>query len=85
MRRPHAPALAITLALLLATPCFAVTNGTPDTEGRHPNVGFFAVKFVGAPFPFLFCSGTLIAPDIFLTASHGTVGIDDWIAWGWVE
>lgn len=57
-------------ALLLATPVFGITNGELDGEG-HPYVGALLVAW---PYPGgnidVVCSGTLIAPDIFLTASH---------------
>ena len=55
------------LALALAVPVQAITFGQPD-EGRHPYVG--AVGFWMDGEPWIGCSGTLIAPDVFLTAAH---------------
>jgi secreted trypsin-like serine protease len=53
---------------LLAIPAGAITFGYPD-GGLHPNVGQMIVELpngnkVGV------CTGTLIAPKVFLTASH---------------
>ena len=64
-------ASAVVMALLLATPVFGITFGQPD-EGRHPNVGAMIVLEPDGV-KYLYCSGTLIAPDVFLTASHCTV------------
>ena len=70
--------LATAAALVLATaaPAQAITFGQPDGN-RHPQVG--AMLFDGdpaSPGPDVRCSGTLIAPDVFLTASHCTEGLD---------
>lgn len=59
--------LVALLALVLVIPVQAITFGQPD-EGRHPNVG--AVGFWMDGEPWIICSGTLIAPDVFLTAAH---------------
>jgi hypothetical protein len=57
--------LAALLMFLFATvPVAAVTNGQPDDNG-HPYVGL-VFNDEG------FCSGTLIAPTVFLTAGHCT-------------
>ena len=62
-------------AVLLASGMVsAITYGQPD-EGRHPYVGTLVVadeefgEFAG-------CTGTLIAPDVFLTAAHCTWSIE---------
>jgi hypothetical protein len=63
-------AAMMALAMLLASGmASAVTYGQPDGN-RHPYVG----GLVGADEQgeFVFCSGTLIAPDVFLTAAHCT-------------
>jgi hypothetical protein len=58
------------VAVLLATPALAITFGELDGDG-HPNVGALLVAW---PYPDgdidIVCSGTLIAPDVFLTAAH---------------
>ena len=56
-------------ALGSAAPAGAIINGSPDGNA-HPNVGGLV-----APEPYsdgtsLYCSGTLIAPKVFLTAAH---------------
>jgi hypothetical protein len=60
--------VAVVLALLTATTAQAITFGEPDGD-RHPNVGFMIAQFPdGSLQPR--CSGTLIAPTVFLTAAH---------------
>jgi hypothetical protein len=63
---------AIPLAILLiAVPLAqAITFGQPDGDG-HPNVGAMIVLEPDGV-KYLYCSGTLIAPDVFLTAAHCT-------------
>src|SRR3954453_10215184 len=57
------PLLAV-LLLLTATPALAITNGQPDGNG-HPYVGIvYNTRY--------FCTGSLIAPTVFLTAGHCT-------------
>jgi secreted trypsin-like serine protease len=66
--RKTAIAIVILVLLALATPAGAITFGQPDGD-LHPNVG--ALVFTtqeGYMLPY--CSGTLIAPDVFLTAAH---------------
>jgi secreted trypsin-like serine protease len=60
----------IAVALLLATPVSGITFGQPD-EGRHPNVGAMIVQEPDGVM-YLYCSGTLISPTVFLTAAHCT-------------
>jgi hypothetical protein len=61
-------ALALALGLwLVASPATAITFGQLDGNG-HPNVGAMFVQSSGQNR--LYCSGTLIAPMVFLTASH---------------
>jgi secreted trypsin-like serine protease len=62
-------AATVVAALFIAAPAGAITNGVPDGNG-HPNVGGLV-----APEPYddgtwLYCSGTLISPTVFLTAAH---------------
>jgi V8-like Glu-specific endopeptidase len=59
----------IGVAVLLASgAALAITNGNPD-NGAHPYVGAL-VEFPKRGDPYPYCSGTLIAPKVFLTAAH---------------
>jgi hypothetical protein len=62
-------AIVAALIALLPSPAVAITNGTVD-GAAHPSVG----AMVNAkPYPdgtWSYCSGTLIAPTVFLTAAH---------------
>ena len=62
-------ALAAALAIGLV-PAGAITNGTPDREG-HPYVGLMVAKNADG-IPLWRCSGTLMAPTVFMVAGHCT-------------
>jgi secreted trypsin-like serine protease len=64
-----ATAGALLLTLVAAAPAAAITNGEPDGQ-RHPNVGGLVAPTQYPDGTWLYCSGTLIAPTIFLTAAH---------------
>jgi secreted trypsin-like serine protease len=60
---------ALVAALTAVSPAAAITYGTADGQ-RHPNVGGLVAA---TPYPdgtWLYCSGTLISPTVFLTAAH---------------
>ena len=67
MRRSLGLAAALIVGLVgaSAAPAAAITGGQPDGEG-HPYGALLLVPGIG------FCSGTLIAPDVVLTAGHCT-------------
>ncbi|HEX6579315.1 MAG TPA: trypsin-like serine protease [Actinomycetota bacterium] len=66
---------AVTMSIGLASVpmATAITFGEPD-EDRHPNAGAMLADFGGDVVPF--CSGSLIASDVFLTAAHCIVGVE---------
>jgi hypothetical protein len=64
--------LAATILLLAPTVAHAIVYGFVDQDNVFTNAGAFIVKSpTGQIFPI--CSGTLISPTVFLTASHCTV------------
>jgi Trypsin len=65
-------ALALLLAAGMAS---AITYGQPDGN-RHPNVGAVVAADEESGELFLCGSGTLIAPDVFLTAAHCMFGFE---------
>jgi len=76
------------LMLTVTSPATAVIDGTTDTTNAFPNVGGLQILVSGAWFDF--CTGTLVARDVVLTAAHCTdfftgevgdpnqFGPDDW-------
>jgi hypothetical protein len=72
--RRSLPALGAVLALAaIAAPALAITGGRPDGNG-HPHVGLL-VAVVDGTGPRPLCSGTLVAPSVFLTAGHCTASL----------
>jgi hypothetical protein len=64
--------IVVALLAVTATAAYAITNGTPDGN-KHPYVGLLV--FDDAPgHPAWRCSGSLIAPNVVLTAGHCTDG-----------
>ena len=64
------PVLILLILLAVVPAALAITFGEPDGD-RHPNVGAMIVQEPDGE-KYLYCSGTLIAPDVFLTAAHCT-------------
>jgi len=65
-------ALALTLllaSLAMAIPASAITYGSPDGDA-HPNVGGLVAPVAYSDGTWIYCSGTLISPTVFLTAAH---------------
>lgn len=67
MRRLIAATLLATL--FTALPAAAITDGRVDGN-RHPNVGGLVSPTQYSDGTWLYCSGTLISPTVFLTAAH---------------
>ena len=65
-------ALAATLAL--TGTAVAITNGQPDGN-RHPEVGALLATEAFSDGTWADCTGTLIAPSVFLTAAHCDLGV----------
>lgn len=68
MRRIVLAATLLT-ALMTALPAAAITNGRADGN-RHPNVGGLVSPTQYSDGTWLYCSGTLISPTVFVTAAH---------------
>src|SRR4028119_694655 len=62
-------ATMVTAILLCAGAASAITNGQPDGT-RPPNVGGLVNETQYSDGTWLYCSGTLISPTVFLTAAH---------------
>ena len=73
MRRSFLAALAVAClaaaGVNAATPALAITNGGPDGNG-HPNVGGLVASAPYSDGTWIYCSGTLISPTVFVTAAH---------------
>ena len=69
MRRILVTAALLVAALAFAVPAAAITNGEPDGN-RHTNVGGLVSPTQYPDGTWLYCSGTLISPTVFLTAAH---------------
>lgn len=59
----------ISAAAFAASPAQAITNGEPDGN-RHPYVGILVDEFPAPGPKQRFCSGTLVAPRIMVSAAH---------------
>ena len=67
MRRVIITALLATA--VITGPAGAITNGTADGNS-HPNVGGLVSPTQYSDGTWIYCSGTLISPTVFLTAAH---------------
>jgi hypothetical protein len=79
MRRVGVVAVLAVVMTVGATPAGAITNGQPDGDG-HPYVGALVAE--SAPgYKRRFCSGTLVAPRIVVSAAHCFAGKDQiWVS-----
>jgi secreted trypsin-like serine protease len=68
--------VAMASLVLTIGPAGAITFGQPDGN-LHPNVGALLADYdPDSPGPDILCSGTLIAPTVFLTAAHCTAFLE---------
>jgi hypothetical protein len=74
MRRVVAGCVAILGMLVVASGAGAITYGVPDGNG-HPEVGALLAQQAFSDGTWEECSGTLIAPRVFLTAAHCDEGV----------
>ena len=78
--------LVVTVVLVMvsgtALIALAITNGQPDSDD-HPYVALlvFGEETVDGFVPYWRCSGSLIAPDVILTAGHCTDGATEVRVW----
>ena len=69
MRRNVVVIIALAALLLVVAPAHAITYGQLDGS-NHPNVGGLVAATAYSDGTWLYCSGTLISPTVFLTAAH---------------
>ena len=69
MRRNLVVIIALAALLLVVAPAHAITYGQLDGS-NHPNVGGLVAAKAYSDGTWLYCSGTLISPTVFLTAAH---------------
>jgi V8-like Glu-specific endopeptidase len=60
---------AVLASLALAAPSGAITFGSADGSG-HPNVGGLVAEQAYSDGTWIYCSGTLVSPTVFVTAAH---------------
>ena len=73
--------LLLVATLAFADPVKAITWGEPDLDNTFSNVGAIVVDLTDRD-PLELCSGTLIAPTVFMTAGHCTAVMDELVAVG---
>jgi Trypsin len=66
-------AAAAAAVVATASPGLAITNGSPD-GGAHPAVGGLVSATQYSDGTWLYCSGTLVSPTVFVTAAHCAEG-----------
>lgn len=69
MRRAILSVVTVVISLATTQPAGAITFGQPDGN-RHPNVGAMIIRETESGDLLQWCSGSLIAPRVFLTAAH---------------
>jgi V8-like Glu-specific endopeptidase len=69
MRRVLAALAVLAAGIATASPAAAITNGSPDGD-QHPSVGALVADTAYSDGTWTYCSATLIAPTVVLTAAH---------------
>jgi V8-like Glu-specific endopeptidase len=77
IRKLSVLSLLVVLLFVLAIPAQAISYGTLDGID-HPEVGSMVAR-IGEDY-YQWCSGTLVSENVFLTASHCTVGVDEFLS-----
>jgi hypothetical protein len=65
--------MVLAAALAVAAPAYAITGGSADGDA-HPAVGLLLADAGAAGFQPA-CTGSLVAPDTFVTAAHCFIGV----------
>lgn len=65
------------LVFAFVAPTKAITWGIEDVDNIYSNVGSIVITLTD-PLVTQWCTGTLIAPDVFLTAGHCTTRLESW-------
>src|ERR1044071_6411552 len=73
MTRKFVVLIVFVALLAMTTPVYAITYGQPDGN-QHPNVGGLVASQAYSDGTWIYCSGTLISPTVFLTAAHCAEG-----------
>src|SRR3954470_16346805 len=73
MRRFALAAASVVAALMAPATAGAITYGSPDGDA-HPSVGGLVSATQYGDGTWIYCSGTLISPTVFLTAAHCAEG-----------
>jgi hypothetical protein len=74
-RRPYSLTVAaacLSIVLIVVSNANAITYGFIDKNNEFSNTGAFIVQSPTTGYIFPICTGTLISPTVFLTASHCT-------------
>ena len=62
------PSVVVLAAAILSYPARAITYGQPDSNDEYPWVGMMISPAPGGGY--FICSGSLVAPTVFVTAAH---------------
>ena len=69
--------LVALVAVATASPAGAITYGTPTAGDQYSYVGGLVTTSTRTGERYVYCTGTLISPTVFLTAAHCDIGTDE--------